>query len=48
MLKKGLEGEAVHFTWVRIRSRPENAKKLLIAAGILFLVGAGVCGVLLT
>ena len=33
---------------VRIRSRPENAKKLLIVAGILLLVGAGVCGVLLS
>jgi hypothetical protein len=33
---------------VRIKSRPENAKKLLIAAGILFLIGAGVCGALLS
>jgi hypothetical protein len=33
---------------VRIRSRPENAKKLLIVAGILLLVGAGVCGALLS
>ncbi len=33
---------------VRIKSRPENAKKLLIAAGILILVGAGVCGALLS
>jgi hypothetical protein len=32
---------------VRIRSRPENAKKLLIVAGILLLVGAGFCGALL-
>jgi hypothetical protein len=32
---------------VRIKSRPENAKKLLIAAGVLLLVGAGVCGALL-
>ena len=31
----------------RIKSRPVNAKKLLITAGILFLVGAGVCGALL-
>jgi hypothetical protein len=31
----------------RIKSRPDNAKKLLITAGILFLVGAGVCGALL-
>ena len=33
---------------VRIKSRPENAKKLLIGAGILFLVGAGICGALLS
>ena len=33
---------------VRIKSRPENAKKLLIVAGILFLVGAGICGALLS
>jgi amino acid transporter len=33
---------------VRIRSRPENAKKLLIVAGILLLVGAGFCGALLS
>jgi hypothetical protein len=32
---------------IRIKSRPENAKKLLITAGILFLVGAGFCGILL-
>jgi hypothetical protein len=32
---------------VRIKSRPENAKKLLIAAGVLLLVGAGVCGAIL-
>jgi hypothetical protein len=32
---------------VRLKSRPENAKKLLIAASILLLVGAGVCGALL-
>ncbi len=32
---------------IRIRSRPEFAKKLLIAAGIMFLVGVGVCGVIL-
>jgi membrane-bound ClpP family serine protease len=32
----------------RMKSRPENAKKLLIAAGIYFLIGAGVCGSLLT
>jgi hypothetical protein len=31
----------------RIKSRPDNAKKLLIAASILLLVGAGVCGALL-
>ena len=33
---------------VRIKSRPENAKKLLIGAGILFLVGAGICGALIS
>jgi len=33
---------------VRLKSRPESAKKLLIAAGILLLVGAGVCGALLS
>ena len=33
---------------VRIKSRPENAKKLLITAGVLLLVGAGVCGALLS
>jgi hypothetical protein len=33
---------------VRIKSKPENAKKLLIVAGIFFLVGAGICGALLS
>jgi len=33
---------------VRMKSRPENAKKLLIASGIFFLIGAGVCGALLS
>jgi hypothetical protein len=33
---------------MRIKSRPNNAKKLLIAAGILLIVGAGICGALLT
>ncbi|WMW77026.1 hypothetical protein RF683_05880 [Flavobacterium sp. 20NA77.7] len=32
----------------RLKSRPENAKKLLIAAGIYFLIGGGICGALLT
>ncbi|MBS1915464.1 MAG: hypothetical protein JST87_04255 [Bacteroidetes bacterium] len=32
----------------RLRSRPENAKKLLIAAAIFFIVGGGICGALLT
>ncbi|HET6224831.1 MAG TPA: hypothetical protein VFF27_01035 [Bacteroidia bacterium] len=33
---------------VRLKSRPENAKKLLIAAGIYFIVGGGICGALLS
>lgn len=32
----------------RLRTRPENAKKLLIAAGIYFLIGGGICGAMLT
>lgn len=32
----------------RLRTKPENAKKLLIAAGIYFLVGGGICGRLLS
>ena len=28
----------------RLKSRPENAKKLLIGAGIYFLIGGGICG----
>jgi arginine exporter protein ArgO len=32
----------------RLKSRPENAKKLLIAAGIYFIIGGGICGALLT
>lgn len=32
----------------RLKKRPENAKKLLIAAGIYFLIGGGICGALLT
>ncbi len=31
----------------RLKSRPENAKKLLIAAGIYFTIGGGICGALL-
>jgi hypothetical protein len=31
----------------RLKTRPENAKRLLIAAGIYFLIGAGICGALL-
>jgi len=31
-----------------LKKRPENAKKLLIAAGIYFLIGGGICGALLT
>lgn len=33
---------------IRLKSKPENAKKLLIAAGIYFLIGGGICGALLT
>jgi hypothetical protein len=32
----------------RLKTRPENAKKLLIAASIYFLIGGGICGALLT
>jgi hypothetical protein len=32
----------------RLKTRPENAKKLFIAAGIYFLIGGGICGALLT
>ena len=32
----------------RLKKRPENAKELLIAAGIYFLIGGGICGALLT
>lgn len=32
----------------RLKSRPDNAKKLLIAAGIYFVIGGGICGALLT
>lgn len=32
----------------RLKSRPENAKKLLIAAGIYFLIGGGICGAILS
>jgi len=32
----------------RLKTRPENAKNLLIAAGIYFLIGAGICGAMLT
>lgn len=33
---------------IRLKRRPENAKNLLIAAGIYFLIGAGICGAWLT
>lgn len=33
---------------VRLKSKPENAKKLLIAAGIYFLIGAGICGMMIS
>ena len=29
---------------IRWKKKPESAKKLLIIAGIYFLVGAGICG----
>ena len=32
----------------RLKSRPENAKKLLIVAGIYFIIGGGICGAMLT
>jgi len=32
----------------RLKTKPENAKKLLIASGIYFLIGGGICGALLT
>lgn len=32
----------------RLKTRPENAKILLIIAGIYFLIGGGICGALLT
>jgi len=32
---------------VRLKKRPKSAKKLLIGAGIMFLVGAGACGIML-
>jgi hypothetical protein len=32
----------------RLRSRPENAKKLLTLSGVLFIIGGGVCGLLLS
>jgi hypothetical protein len=31
----------------RLKTRPENARKLLIACGIYFLIGGGICGALL-
>ncbi|CAN5608359.1 hypothetical protein BH11BAC3_BH11BAC3_28590 [soil metagenome] len=31
----------------RLKTKPVSAKKLLIAAGIYFLVGAGLCGAML-
>ena len=30
----------------RIRSRPESAKKLFTIAGIYFLIGGGICGLM--
>lgn len=33
---------------IMLRSRPEKAKKLLTFSGILFLIGGGICGLLLS
>lgn len=33
---------------VRLKKKPENAKKLFIIASVMFLVGGGVCSFLLT
>lgn len=32
----------------RLKSKPENARWLLIVAGVYFLVGGGICGTLLS
>lgn len=32
----------------RLKTKPENAKQLLIASGIYFIIGGGVCGAILT
>ena len=32
---------------VRLKKNPESAKKLLIGSGVMLLVGAGVCGLIL-
>jgi len=31
----------------RRKTRPDNARKLLIGAGIYFLIGGGICGAML-
>jgi|GEM_PF-932702 len=31
----------------RLKTRPDNARKLLIGAGIYFLIGGGICGAML-
>lgn len=33
---------------VKRKKNPETAKKLFIAAGIYFLIGAGICGTIMT
>lgn len=33
---------------MRLKSKPASAKKLLIFAGIYFVIGTGICGALLT
>ncbi len=32
---------------LRLKTRPENAKKFLIAASIYFIIGGGICGTIL-
>ena len=34
--------------WSRMKTRPDNARKLFIAASIYFLIGGGICGAILS